>query len=222
MTDIHGTLLWFSNYTSWGRLKKDGRVYKDAHQPFRLQNQYFDEETGLHYNLIRYYEPEAGRFVNQDPIGLWGGSNLYRFAPNAPGWTDPSGFIAMALVFLPEIGAALTALGQAALTAIGIGAVLSLSGDTSKEKSQAKAQARAAVRAGACHGNCKSSKKSQHGYKIYDKRTGQIMEYGISGATRTKVDYFKMENNSPRMFAISELYLESLLNLLCNEGINDD
>ena len=75
----------------------------------------------------------------------------------------------MALVFLPEIGAALTALGQAALTAIVIGAVLSLSGDTSKEKSQAKAQARAAVRAGACHGNCKSSKKSQHGYKIYDK-----------------------------------------------------
>ena len=48
----------------------------------------------------------------------------------------------MALVFLPEIGAALTALGQAALTAIGIGAVLSLSGDTSKEKSQAKAQAK--------------------------------------------------------------------------------
>ena len=195
MTDIHGNLLWYGEYTAWGRLKKDGRVYKNAHQPFRLQNQYFDEETGLHYNLMRYYEPEVGRFVNQDPIGLLGGSNLYRFAPNAQGWTDPSGFIAMALVFLPEIGAALTALGQAALTAIGIGAVLSLSGDTSKEKSQAKAQ----VKAGACHGNCKSSKKPQHGYKIYDKRTGQIMEYGISGATRTKADYFKTENNSPRI-----------------------
>ncbi|MEM0734343.1 RHS repeat-associated core domain-containing protein [Neisseria perflava] len=195
MTDIHGNLLWYGEYTAWGRLKKDERVYKNAHQPFRLQNQYFDEETGLHYNLMRYYEPEAGRFVNQDPIGLLGGSNLYRFAPNAQGWTDPSGFIAMALVFLPEIGAALTALGQAALTAIGIGAVLSLSGDTSKEKSQAKAQ----VKAGACHENCKSSKKPQHGYKIYDKRTGQIMEYGISGQTRTKADYFKTENNSPRI-----------------------
>ena len=195
MTDIHGNLLWYGEYTAWGRLKKDERVYRNAHQPFRLQNQYFDEETGLHYNLMRYYEPEAGRFVNQDPIGLLGGSNLYRFAPNAQGWTDPSGFIAMALVFLPEIGAALTALGQAALTAIGIGAVLSLSGDTSKEKSQAKAQ----VKAGACHGNCKSSKKPQHGYKIYDKRTGQIMEYGISGQTRTKADYFKTENNSPRI-----------------------
>ena len=72
-----------------------------------------------------------GRFVNQDPIGLLGGSNLYRFAPNAQGWTDPSGFIAMALFFLLEIGAVSTAAGQAALTAIGNGAVLSLGGDTS-------------------------------------------------------------------------------------------
>ena len=88
MTDVHGNLLWYGEYTAWGRLKKDERVYKNAHQPFRLQNQYFDEETGLHYNLMRYYEPEAGRFVNQDPIGLLGGENLYTFAPNAQGWVD--------------------------------------------------------------------------------------------------------------------------------------
>ena len=91
MTDIHGNLLWHGEYTAWGRLKKDGRVYKNAHQPFRLQNQYYDEETGLHYNLLRYYEPEAGRFVNQDPIGLWGGENFYQFAPNAQDWVDPLG-----------------------------------------------------------------------------------------------------------------------------------
>ena len=71
MTDLHGNLLWYGEYTAWGRLKKDERVYKKAHQPFRLQNQYFDEETGLHYNLMRYYEPEAGRFVNQEKIMLW-------------------------------------------------------------------------------------------------------------------------------------------------------
>ena len=88
MTDVHGNLLWYGEYTAWGRLKKDERVYRNAHQPFRLQNQYFDEETGLHYNLMRYYEPEAGRFVNQDPIGLLGGENLYTFAPNAQGWVD--------------------------------------------------------------------------------------------------------------------------------------
>ena len=91
MTDIHGNLLWYGEYTAWGRLKKDECVYKDAHQPFRLQNQYYDEETGLHYNLMRYYEPEAGRFVNQDPIGLLGGDNLYHLAPNANTWIDPLG-----------------------------------------------------------------------------------------------------------------------------------
>ena len=91
MTDINGNLLWYGEYTAWGRLKKDERVYKNAHQPFRLQNQYFDEETGLHYNLMRYYEPEAGRFVNQDPIGLTGGSNLYQFSLNSLTWIDPLG-----------------------------------------------------------------------------------------------------------------------------------
>ena len=46
----------------------------------------------LHYNLMRCYEPEAGRFVNQDPIGLLGGENLYQFAPNTQGWIDPLGW----------------------------------------------------------------------------------------------------------------------------------
>ena len=91
MTDIHGNLLWYGEHTAWGRLKKDERVYKDAHQPFRLQNQYFDEETGLHYNFFRYYEPDTGRFINQDPIGLLGGNNLYQFAPNVQEWLDVLG-----------------------------------------------------------------------------------------------------------------------------------
>ncbi|WP_394371406.1 RHS repeat-associated core domain-containing protein [Finegoldia magna] len=42
-----------------------------------MQNQYADCETGLHYNFFRYYKPDAGRFVNQEPIGLSGGVNLY-------------------------------------------------------------------------------------------------------------------------------------------------
>ena len=77
MTDKDGNLLWFGNYTGWGRLKEETRVTDSAYQPFRLQNQYVDRETGLHYNFFRYYKPDAGRFVNQDPIGLSGGDNLY-------------------------------------------------------------------------------------------------------------------------------------------------
>ncbi|EAA6145441.1 type IV secretion protein Rhs, partial [Salmonella enterica subsp. enterica] len=46
---------------------------------------------GLHYNLFRYYAPECGRFVSQDPIGLKGGLNLYAYAPNPVSWIDPLG-----------------------------------------------------------------------------------------------------------------------------------
>ena len=91
MTDIHGNLLWYGEYTAWGRLKKDGRIYKNAHQPFRLQNQYYDSETGLHYNYFRYSDSETGRFVNQDVIGLVGGENFYQFSPNTQSWIDPLG-----------------------------------------------------------------------------------------------------------------------------------
>ena len=89
MTDKDGNLLWFGNYTGWGRLKEETRVTDSAYQPFRLQNQYADRETGLHYNFFRYYEPDAGRFVSQDPIKLSAGlSNLYQLAPNIQGWVD--------------------------------------------------------------------------------------------------------------------------------------
>lgn len=91
MTDKNDNLLWFGNYTGWGRLKEETKVTQTAHQSFRLQNQYADRETGLHYNFLRYYEPECGRFINQDPIGLAGGDNFYQFAPNVQGWVDPLG-----------------------------------------------------------------------------------------------------------------------------------
>ena len=92
MTDKDGNLLWFGNYTGWGRLKEETKVTDSAYQPFRLQNQYADRETGLHYNFFRYYEPDAGRFVNQDPIGLASNiTNLYEFALNAQVWIDVLG-----------------------------------------------------------------------------------------------------------------------------------
>ncbi|WP_269474382.1 RHS repeat-associated core domain-containing protein [Providencia stuartii] len=57
----------------------------------RFQGQYFDKETGLHYNTFRYYAPDLGRFTQQDPIGLAGGLNLYQYAPNPLTWVDPWG-----------------------------------------------------------------------------------------------------------------------------------
>ncbi|WP_311639968.1 DUF6531 domain-containing protein [Rothia aeria] len=91
MTDKDGNLLWFGNYTGWGRLKEETRVTDSAYQPFRLQNQYADRETGLRYNLLRFYDSISGRFINQDPIRSFGGENFYHFAFNAQSWIDPLG-----------------------------------------------------------------------------------------------------------------------------------
>jgi RHS repeat-associated protein len=50
----------------------------------RGSNQYFDAETGLHYNTRRYLDPASGRYLSADPLGLAGGSNPYVFGDNNP------------------------------------------------------------------------------------------------------------------------------------------
>ena len=59
--------------------------------PLRFQGQYYDEETGLHYNRHRYYNPQTGRYLTPDPIGLAGGVNGYLYGVNPTGWVDPLG-----------------------------------------------------------------------------------------------------------------------------------
>ncbi|NAT60485.1 type IV secretion protein Rhs, partial [Pseudomonas syringae pv. actinidifoliorum] len=71
MTDAEGQIVWQAKYRAWGAIEK--LVVNEVEQNLRFQGQYFDVETGLHYNTFRYYDPEIGRFTTQDPIGLLGG-----------------------------------------------------------------------------------------------------------------------------------------------------
>ncbi|HIF2933044.1 TPA: RHS repeat-associated core domain-containing protein, partial [Salmonella enterica] len=95
VTAADGTLVWAGYIRGFGEnaadISNSGAYF---HQPLRLPGQYFDDETGLHYNLFRYYAPECGRFVSQDPIGLRGGLNLYQYAPNPLKYIDPLGLTA--------------------------------------------------------------------------------------------------------------------------------
>ena len=61
----------------------------------RFPGQYHDVETGLSYNLFRYYDPSLGRYIKDDPIGLHGGLNAYQYAGSSPTLAvDPQGLYA--------------------------------------------------------------------------------------------------------------------------------
>ena len=98
VTDERGAVRWSGQYGSFGEVRHQSEGFSRvvnrtamAHQPLRYAWQYADGETGLHYNLFRYYDPQVGRFIVQDPIGLNGGWNLYQYAPNPLIWIDPLG-----------------------------------------------------------------------------------------------------------------------------------
>ena len=97
MTDHTGAIIWKAEYKAWGECKTErakSNFFENSEiisNNIRFQGQYFDQETGLHYNRYRYYSPYVGRFVSKDPIGLLGGHNVYAYAPNPVEWVDPLG-----------------------------------------------------------------------------------------------------------------------------------
>ena len=97
MTDHTGAIIWKAEYKAWGECKAEkakSNFFEDSEiisNNIRFQGQYFDQETGLHYNRYRYYSPYVGRFISKDPIGLLGGDNVYAYAPNPVNWIDPLG-----------------------------------------------------------------------------------------------------------------------------------
>jgi RHS repeat-associated protein len=92
VTDARGVVLWSAHYSALGGVD---RVYtEEIDQPLRLQGQYADAETGLCYNRFRYFDPETGSFVSQDPAGLTAGINTFMMGAgvgNIVAWIDPLG-----------------------------------------------------------------------------------------------------------------------------------
>ncbi|WP_421195460.1 RHS repeat-associated core domain-containing protein [Aeromonas enteropelogenes] len=89
LTRENGATAWQVRYRAYGNVWK--QELAEVETPLRFQGQYYDAETGLHYNRHRYYQPGTGRFITPDPIGLAGGLNNYQYAPNPTGWVDPLG-----------------------------------------------------------------------------------------------------------------------------------
>lgn len=89
VVDTGGEVLWAGDYNAFGTLHRERRA--GFENPFRFQGQWFDPETGLHYNRFRYYDPETGRYLTPDPIGLAGGMLPYAYAGDPLTMVDPLG-----------------------------------------------------------------------------------------------------------------------------------
>ena len=89
VTDELGKIAWNARYKAWGSPIQC--IITDVNQYLRFEGQYQDKETGLFYNRYRYYEPDCGRYISQDPIGISGGINSYAYAANPILWNDPLG-----------------------------------------------------------------------------------------------------------------------------------
>jgi len=102
ISDANGEIVWAVSFNAYGNLAV--AYESQIENNLRFQGQYFDSETGLHYNRFRYYDPSCGRFINQDPIGLAGGNNNYLYVPNPTGWVDPFGLTAKDCPVVTEDG----------------------------------------------------------------------------------------------------------------------
>ncbi|MFC9340308.1 putative T7SS-secreted protein [Streptomyces sp. NPDC057020] len=89
LVDESGDLAWQTRTSLWGTTtwNRDATAYT----PLRFPGQYFDPESGLHYNYFRYYDPESARYLSQDPLGLAPADNPVTYVHNPHTWADPLG-----------------------------------------------------------------------------------------------------------------------------------
>lgn len=89
MTDASGTLTTAYNYDPYGETTMSGAGNGNTSEYTGREN----DGTGLYYYRARYYNPQLGRFISQDPIGFAGGLNLYAYVRDNPlTFKDPFGF----------------------------------------------------------------------------------------------------------------------------------
>ena len=138
LTDGRGRVVWSADYAAFGAADV---VVRTIDQAIRFPGQYFDEETGLHYNRFRYYSPHLGRYISRDPLRHASGLNLYAYVLNDPvNAADPLGLgfwssvakgcaivaavavgVAVTVALAPVAIAAVAALGASAAVAAAVG-----------------------------------------------------------------------------------------------------
>lgn len=115
VTDAGGEVVWEAEPLGFSVRVLRARIP----QPLRFPGHYHDEETGLDYNLARYYQPRTGRYLSPDPLFLPGEGSPYTYARNCPtAFVDPTGTIAFLPILAVVAGA--VAIGAVIGAAFGV------------------------------------------------------------------------------------------------------
>ena len=112
MTDAQKAVVWRASVSAWGgsATPADGKSFGPASLNLRLPGQFYDEETGLHDNGFRTYDPLSGNYLQPDPLGYPDGPNPYRYAQGDPvNRIDPTGLYAADVHYYMTYFLALTA-----------------------------------------------------------------------------------------------------------------
>jgi len=105
LTDQQGQVVWQWLITGFGEVPPSTNEGEAVRFDLRYPGQQWDEETGLAYNLHRYYDPDTGRYIQADPIGLDGGWNRFLYGEGNPLlFVDPLGLETRLLTTKSRIG----------------------------------------------------------------------------------------------------------------------
>lgn len=122
ITDQNQTVVWQGDKEPFGETTT---AIEAIQEDSRFPGQYYDSETGYHYNYYRDYDSSTGRYIQSDTIGLIGGINTYGYAGQNPyKYVDPDGRV----FFLPFIFAIVGAGGTSTTVTVGTGLGLALAG----------------------------------------------------------------------------------------------
>lgn len=97
LVDRSGQVCWSASYGAWGNLVDEYSSSRSlVRSPFRLLGHYFDAESGLSASRFRFWDATTARWCSADPMGIWGGSNLFAFDGAPSVVTDPYGLCLLA------------------------------------------------------------------------------------------------------------------------------
>ena len=177
MTDESGVVVWQAAYEPFGEANVTTSLVENN---LRFPGQFFDQETGLHYNYFRTFDPSTGRYLESDPIGLDGGLNTYAYVGGNP-------LVGIDMYGLQSVAACANPVNIPACTAAG----MSLSGNALRARELASlisqiARAAAAAEAADnqdCNDRCKRAKAEARAAftQLVSKRLPDYLTGGSGG-----------------------------------------